>query len=286
MHNFMSQTEKLILTGGIEIAYVDEGNGRDTLIFIHGLGSNLGAWKKNIAHLQHKFRCIALDLPGYGESTTGNLPYSMRYYVRILKNFIDEFELPRVTLVGHSMGGQLALMLAASGYEKIKKIILAAPAGLESFHSFEKELMKSSSRPFFLKSQKAENIGINYDLSFYKMPKDAQYMLQDRLNLMKNPQKYEDYCHLISRCIASMLDETVFEKLDLIQQPTLIVFGANDFLIPNRLFHPTDTPLSIGTRGQRKIPKSELVILSQCGHFVPFEAADRFNELITEFVNS
>lgn len=280
----MYTTEKLILPTGIEIAYIDEGHARDTLIFIHGLGSNMGAWLKNIGALSPHFRCIALDLPGYGGSSTGKLPYSISYYTKILKDFIDEFDLDSVTLVGHSMGGQIALALALSGYDKIKKLILAAPAGFESFTSFEKELIKSAATPYFLKSQRAENIGVNYDLSFYKLPKEAQFMIQDRLDLMKSPQKYDEYCHLISRCIATMLDEPVFEKLHRIHQPTLIVFGANDFLIPNRLFHPTDTPLSIGTRGKLKIPNSQLTILSQCGHFVQFEAAERFNELIRLFV--
>ncbi|MDO8897890.1 MAG: alpha/beta fold hydrolase [Bacteroidales bacterium] len=66
--------KKVQIDENTEIAYIDEGSGKETIIFIHGLGSYLPAWKKNIEGLSSDFRCIAIDLPGYGKSS--KLPHS------------------------------------------------------------------------------------------------------------------------------------------------------------------------------------------------------------------
>ncbi|MBZ0243550.1 MAG: alpha/beta hydrolase, partial [Bacteroidales bacterium] len=60
------ELHKVQLSNEVNLAYVDEGTGKETIIFIHGLGSYLPAWKKNIEVLRNDYRCIAIDLPGYG----------------------------------------------------------------------------------------------------------------------------------------------------------------------------------------------------------------------------
>lgn len=272
--------KKIYLSDDIEIAYLDEGQGSETLVFVHGLGSYMWAWKKNIDGLRQSYRCIALDLVGYGQSSDGDFRYSIAFFAETVKAFIEKLQLTSVTLVGHSMGGQIATTMVLSGFERIKKLILVAPAGIETFNTFEKELIKNMYSPFLIQAQKADNVWLNYDMCFYKLPDEARFMIVDRVNLMKNVRKHDIYCKMIARCVAAMLDENVYDKLYLITQPTLIVIGANDALVPNRLFNPMSTPLSIGQRAQQKIPNSELVVLSNCGHFVQFESSDRFNELV------
>ena len=103
---------KFIKVNDYEIAYVDEGNSENVLLFIHGLGSYLKAWDRNIPELKNHFRCIALDLPGYGKSSKQIHSGEVSFYVEILNEFITKLNLKNVSLVGHSMGGQIALAYA------------------------------------------------------------------------------------------------------------------------------------------------------------------------------
>jgi len=76
------EVKKVELFNDIELAYVDEGKGDQTIIFIHGLGSYLPAWKNNIEGLMSDYRCIAIDLPGYGYSSKGKYEGSMTFFAK------------------------------------------------------------------------------------------------------------------------------------------------------------------------------------------------------------
>ena len=81
------------LSDDINLAYIDEGNGNETIIFIHGLGSYIPAWKKNINELSKSYRCIAIDLPGYGKSSKNPHSGLMSFYAKVVAEFIDELKL-------------------------------------------------------------------------------------------------------------------------------------------------------------------------------------------------
>lgn len=116
-----------------DVAYIDEGSSSDVLLFIHGLGSYLKAWDRNITVLKNSFRCIAVDLPGYGKSSKQIHNGTVEFYREFLNEFIKILDLHNITLVGHSMGGQIALSYVINFPDIIKKLILAAPAGFETF---------------------------------------------------------------------------------------------------------------------------------------------------------
>ena len=104
------------------IAYREEGTGPQTLLFIHGLASYMPAWNRNISYLKQYYRCIAIDLPGYGKSSAKDHPGTVAFYTAIIKSFIEKCNLGQVTLVGHSMGGHLALAVALKYPSLVKNI--------------------------------------------------------------------------------------------------------------------------------------------------------------------
>ena len=126
------------------IAYTDEGNGDKALVFVHGLSSNLDSWKKNLEGLTGNYRCIAMDLPGYGKSSRSKADYSLAEYAKILNDLVDKLELSNVVLVGHSMGGQIAMHSVLNYPQTYQKLILIAPAGIETFTEQEAAVMKSA----------------------------------------------------------------------------------------------------------------------------------------------
>ncbi len=270
------------LPGQVSVAYIDEGAGPQTLVFLHGLGSYLKGWTKNVAELSRDFRCIALDFPGYGKSSKGNLPYSMTFFARIVRDFIRQLNLQNVVLIGHSMGGQVAATFAVRYPDEVQKLVLIAPAGFETFTETDRVWIRSVYSPTLLKAMPADQIRRNFEINFSRFPDDAGFMVDDRM-MMQGTKAYEQYCEMIPRCVNSMIDEPVFDLLPLIQAPSLVLFGENDMLIPNKLLHPGSNPVSIAEAGSRQIPGARLELLRPCGHFAQWECAGAVNRSIRRF---
>jgi pimeloyl-ACP methyl ester carboxylesterase len=273
---------RITLYNGCTIAYTDEGEGRDTLVFIHGLGAYSGTWQKNTAALRQHFRCIAIDLPGNGHSATGDFPYTMDFFAHCLIDFIGRMNLRRVTLAGHSMGGQIALTAALLLPACCDRLVLCAPAGFETFSAHERLLYKASLDYLSWLSDHDQHIKHLVRTSFYRLPKDA-LSLEHKLSAMARRQPARHYKMMTDRCIAAMLAEPVIGRLHLVEQPVLTIFGEQDALIPNTLLHPVSTR-RLAESGVRKLRHGTLHMIRNCGHFVQWECAARVNSLITDWM--
>lgn len=119
---------KFIQLNNHRIAYVDEGQNDKVILFLHGLGSYIPAWRFNLQELKKHFRCIAIDLPGFGKSDKKIHSCSMKFYSYVVNQFIKSLGIEKVDLVGHSMGGQIAINCALNFQNKVGKLILIAPA--------------------------------------------------------------------------------------------------------------------------------------------------------------
>ncbi len=271
------------LPDAVSVAYTDEGEGEHTLVFLHGLGSYLKGWKKNVDELRHDFRCIALDFPGYGKSSKGNYPYGIRFFAQTIARFIRLLGLRNVTLIGHSMGGQVAIALASRPASGLGKLVLIAPAGFETFTETERIWIRSLYSPALLKNMPQDQLIRNFEVNFKRFPEDARFMIDDRL-MMRGTPAYDLYCELIPLCVNSMLDEPVFDLLPSIRIPALVLFGENDMLIPNKLLHPQLSSVAVAETGASRIPHARLELLRPCGHFAQWECAPAVNRSIRSFV--
>lgn len=98
---------------GVPIHYEESGAG-PVILFVHGWGASWKFWRSAMARLSARFRCIALDLAGFGDSgkPAGWSSYTMEAQAVSLRRFLDALEIPKVTLVGHSMGGMISALFA------------------------------------------------------------------------------------------------------------------------------------------------------------------------------
>jgi pimeloyl-ACP methyl ester carboxylesterase len=267
----------------LEIAYIKEGKGKQTIVFIHGLSSNADAWSRNIENLKEKYTCVALDLPGFGKSSKVAPAYRPTYYADIVVKLIKKLKLKNVIVAGHSMGGQAAIKLAINHPDKLKKLILIAPAGIEEFNEQQALLMKNAVTADMVSKTTDEQIDRNYQLNFFELPEEAQTMISDRKKI-KQAADFPEYCDAIVKSIAGMLDDSTQAELNLIAVKTLIVFGENDNLIPNRYLNPNLTINLVGGIAQEKIKNSTLHFVSESGHFVQFEKPTEVNRIITTWL--
>lgn len=276
------EVKKLEVSEGVDMAYMDVGSGDETILFIHGLGSYAPAWKKNIEVLSQQYRCIAVDLPGYGKSSKGNYEGSMTYYAGVLVDFLKKLNLEKVHFAGHSMGGQISIVTALFYPEVVDKLILLAPAGFETFDEGEKEWLRGVFTPKAIALTSPEQIELNYAYNFFNMPSDAEFMVKERIAI-REAEDFPGYCFMITQGVNGMVDEPVFDKLKDITQQTLIIFGENDNLIPNRFLNGGKTE-KIALAGHNQIKDSKLVMVPKAGHFAMFEQANKINQEITSFL--
>lgn len=256
------------------VVYTNSGEKTgETILFVHGLMSYIPAWAKVIPELSKTFRCIAIDLPGYGKSSGGVNPGTVSFYVDILVKFVKKLNLGKVNLAGHSMGGQIAIAMALKHPELIKKLILLAPAGFETFSFFENVMIKKYASPKMFQDASEEQIRKSWAGNFFRMPEEVAEMLKDSLE-MKKWGGFGDYCEVVYNSVLGLLKEPVFSSLKKLNCRTLIFFGKDDAQIPNRYIHKNTTPEEIAKKGASEIRNAKLVLIEQCGHFVQYEKPD------------
>ena len=267
---------------GYDIAYTDDGKSENTIIFIHGLGSYLQAWTKNVESLKSNYRCISIDLPGYGKSSKQPHSGQMTFYAGIIKELCKELKIEKVYLAGHSMGGQISITTCLLYPDLVKGLILVDPAGFEPFNKGQRNWFKNVMTLDGVRLTTTEAIQNNLASNFYKLPKDAEFMITDRI-AMRSAKDFNAYCYAVVQSVSGMVDEPVLDYLQNIKVPTLIFFGENDNLIPNRYLNPGWT-VDIAKNGADKIKGSKLIMVPKCGHFMMFEKSEVFNTETKNFI--
>ncbi len=248
---------------GMHVHYRDEGNPQDSLpvVLIHGTGSSLHTFDAWAASLKEQKRVVRMDLPGFG--LTGPFPdrdYTMDHYVRFVAGFLSARNIGRCILAGNSLGGQIAWNVALEHPERVQKLILIDAAGYP---------VKSTRVP--LAFRMARTPVLNSILTFIT----PRFVVRSSVeNVYSDKSKITD--ELVDRYFDLSLRagnrQALVDRLQLpvdssralqvrnIRQPTLILWGAQDGLIP----------VESAYRFQRELPNDTLVILKHSGH-VPME---------------
>lgn len=275
--------ETIQLSSG-KLAYVEKGRGQ-TILFIHGLGGNLSHWLKSVNELSSSYKCVGIDLPGYGWSdkqvdTKGK--DRLQFYADAISEFLKKKKIKRVVLVGHSMGGQIAVITALQN-KRVKKLVLVAPAGLETFTEKEGQLLIGATLPSVFEKQDEVIIRNNFKLNFFQQPSDVEQLIQDRLR-MKTCGDFKLYCETISAGVKGMLAHPVKDSLQYLSMPVLIVFGANEGLIPNKYLHPLLKTDELAKQSAGLIPDCKVKMIEKAGHMIQFEKSNETNLHIKNFL--
>lgn len=279
--SYVNEVKKIAINDSLTIAYKEQGKGKKTFLMIHGLGGNLTHWSNNYIENEH---CITIDLPSYGLSPMRNFQAKtdlLDFYAETILAFIQKKKLKNVVLIGHSMGGQIAIITALKKSKFIKKLVLVSPAGFETFEDNEAKALMSFSKPETFKNQNEAMVRIGFKRNFYEMPTSTETLIQDRLMIGKCAN-FNPYFQAVSGGVKGMLEHPVRKQLNKIVIPTLVVFGENDELIPNKFLHKLLTINQISDIG-KDIPKAKTVLIPKAGHLVMYEQSQIFNQLVKRF---
>jgi pimeloyl-ACP methyl ester carboxylesterase len=275
-----------IAVGGAEIAYCDEGEGPLALVLVHGLGSYLPAWAHNVPALAARHRVVALDLPGYGKSSKKGHAYSMAFFADVVEGLVAALGLGRFVLVGHSMGGQIALTHALARPGRAEALVLSAPAGLEPFAPAEGRWLAAAVSEQVVAGTPPEAVYSNLALNFAGPRPEGRFMADDRVRVIGGPD-FADYARAISCSVGAMVEGAVFARLGEVSVPTLVTFGEHDALIPNRALHPgAGSTRQVAEAGTRLLPKGRLVMIEGAGHMPHFERPAIWNAATLAFLDA
>ncbi|QIX53811.1 alpha/beta hydrolase [Rhodococcus sp. DMU1] len=259
-----------VTAGPIDTFYLEAGSG-DPVVLLHGSGPGVSGWanwQHTIPGLAEHFRVIAPDTVGYGAtSRPGDIVYSLRTWSDHILGLLDVLELDRVSLVGNSLGGRMALDLAERHPERISRMVLMGSPGvgmtvtdgLKALRAYEPSLenMRALLLDYF-----AVNPSIITD-ELVRIRYEASLETFDAYRAM----------FLDPRHKGNELGITE-EQVRSIRTPSLLIHGREDKVVPPE----------VSWTMVHLLQDADLHVFARCGHWTQIERAAEFNELVVDFL--
>ena len=260
------QTGKASLNG-IQMAFTDEGKGT-ALLLVHGFPLNRHAWCRQTEAFKGTCRVIAPDLRGMGESGGTPGPVEMSRFAGDLHALVEHLGAGPVILVGHSMGGYVALAFAKAFAGALRGLVLVGTkAGPDSPQA-------AAARRATAEQVRAEGPSGMVEAMAAKMLSGANHdaAMAAAVRGLMAPPRPEGF---IGALLGMAVRPDAGAWLGEIRVPTLVIAGADDAIIP-----PGESEAMA-----RAIPGAELKLIPKAGHLVPFEAAEAFNGAIRDWLS-
>lgn len=273
-----------IVIHGRDVAYRFEGSG-PVIVLVHGMAGSGATWDRVVPALSERFAVLAVDLPGHGASAKpADGDYSLGSFASVVRDLMIALGIDRATIVGQSLGGGVAMQFAYQFPTRCERLVLVGSGGLGRDVSPLLRVLAFPGAEFL------------YPVIFASPLRDAgrgvlgafrRIGLRPSAYVEQIWQSYEsladpDTRFAFSRTLHSVVDATgqrvsAHDRLPLAREiPTLIVWGADDAIIPSS--HAADAAVTL--------PHSRVEIFEKVGHFPHCEDPDRFVRVLADFVES
>jgi pimeloyl-ACP methyl ester carboxylesterase len=276
---YTNTESSFISVDGMDVHFRDEGNQTDSIpiVLIHGTASSLHTFDAWTNSLKNSNRVIRIDLPAFG--LTGPFPdrnYSIANYTSFIKDFLTALKIKQCVLVGNSLGGQIAWNFTLEQPDMVEKLILIDASGYPlnsksvpiAFKLAQTPVLKNLLTfitPRFLVRPSVENV-------YFDTSKVTDSLVERYFELTLREGNRQA---LVDRFKTSK-DISAYKNIKNIKQPTLILWGADDLLIP----------VENAYRFHKDLPNDTLVILNDSGHTPMEESPIESLELVTNFLNN
>jgi len=265
---------------GRSVTYAEAGEG-PVLLLLHGLGGSFENWRDVIGPLARNHRVIAPDLPGHGASAPGGGDYSVGALAASVRDLLVALSVERVTVVGHSLGGGVAMQFSYQFPEMVERLVLVSSGGLGPEVSLVLRAAALPGADLFIAAtadigqRVAPAIGRGLSALGLRPNADLAEVLRGYGTLV-DPERRSAFLATVKAVIGTggqRVDAT--DRLYLAEAvPVLIVWGADDRIIP----------AGHGEDAHRHIPHSRLEIFDGVGHLPQVEAPLRFVLTLEEFI--
>ena len=259
------------MVDGHTVHYRDEGrNNKKTVVLLHGFLQNLDVWSSYVLSYMHHLRVITIDLPGHGQTETFSETHSMDFMARMVKTVLDEAGIDQCVMIGHSMGGYVALAFAE------KHPYLLRGLGLINSHALPDSEEHRHWRQAICEQVKENRA--SYIVNFVPTLFDDH----NRAGLSQDIKDLQDQCletrseSIIAAQNGMMNRPSRIDVLRQLEVPILFIYGKNDNRIPLEL-----------AISQAMIPHhAEILILDNVGHMAFIEEREYVKPRIKNFVDT
>lgn len=262
----------ITLNSGIKLHYLDQGHG-PVVIWLHGSGpgaSGFSNFKGNYPEFANAgYRNIILDLPGFGRSDKpDNVNYDLTFFVAALNGLIEALELSKVTLLGNSLGGAIALGQALEYPDTVERLILMAPGGVEERETYF--AMEGIQRMVEVYSRGP--MGVEQMREVMTLQLFDSVILSDDILAERAAVAVTQPPNLFS----TMMVPNMTERLSELNCPVLGFWGTNDKFNPHEGMH----------KFIDNVPTARFIMLNRCGHWVQVEHQRLFNSSCIDFLQN
>ncbi|HYP15180.1 MAG TPA: alpha/beta hydrolase [Bryobacteraceae bacterium] len=238
---------RTVQVGNLPVTYAVTGQG-SPLVLIHGLAASSRWWQSNVPVLSKHYTVYLVDLPGYGCMRKYGREFCLEGAPEWTRRLLQALGLERPSIIGHSMGGAIALAFAAQWPGEVDRLVLAA-AAVDLPH----KNVRSNILPLLAASGAVQP-------SFYPT------LLWDAARA--GPAT-------LLRSARQLVTMNIPPGTPDVQSPTLLVWGRNDGLVPGL----------VGQRLRTAMPTSRLHVIDRAGHVVMFDRAAEFNDAVLRFLS-
>ncbi|RJP82674.1 MAG: alpha/beta hydrolase [Desulfobacteraceae bacterium] len=253
----------------IRVFYTAEGKKDPTILFVHGWSCDHTFWDAQVRYFKNNYRVVTIDLPGHGESSAPEIPYTINLFAESIKSVLDELNIDKAFLVGHSMGYPVARRFIqqypdrASGFCIVDGAYFRVPEDEEEIIEWEQQ--NSHFLQGFREENRAEFIRQFIDSLFVKQSSPVLKKSITR-RIMNTP------AHVANSAMEDMVRKENWEEYPL-HLPTLAVYAASP-----------DMPQDNEAYLQTLFTDLEYHEWTGVGHFIMMEQPDRFNSLLSGYL--
>ena len=229
-------------------------------------------WAPVIEPLSQRFRVLAVDLPGFGDSEKPDADYDGSLFMSAIRGLLAHLQLPRVTLAGNSFGGLLALLFTLENPQNVDALVLVGSGGLQPFDEAARE---RAQRLFGESSLLALTPAIQ-DAMFspvFATDSEARQRYLEKQNAKLDREDFRAYARALARTIRFVMQTSCTDRLPDLRCRTLLLWGDRDVVIP----------AEVAVRAAARIPRGRVKLLAGCGHAPQLECPGAFTKVIEEF---
>lgn len=273
--------DRYVRVGAVRTRYWTAGRQGPVVLLLHGIIRFVEDWLPTIAALAPTHRVYALDLVGYGRSDKPPATYSIDYLTAFVRDFMDTMGIEQASLVAHSLGGGIALYLAYYYPTQVNRLALVAPAGLgrQVNPAFRVAALPGIGELATHPRRLVHAIGLRIAFGDNRLVTKAAVDLSYEIASLPGAQAAFLSTIRAGATFGGLRPELVAqvkEILPTITQPTLLIWGRQDRVVP-AIYASVALEL---------LPGIQAHLLDPCGHFPQLEHPRQFNTILSRFLDA